>query len=89
MKLRYISPMRAAPAICLVLLDLMMPVMNGWEFYRVLRADEALRATPVAVVSAYATAEIDVPETDILEKPFDMDKLQALAQRYCNRKAAP
>src|SRR3989442_228935 len=39
---------------CLVLLDLMMPVMNGWEFLAVQRNDERLNKVPVVVVSAIA-----------------------------------
>ena len=39
----------------LVLLDLMMPDMHGWEVYMKLRADERLRDTPVIVVTALAT----------------------------------
>ena len=36
----------------LVLLDLMMPDMDGWEVYRRLRVDEATRDIPVVVVTA-------------------------------------
>src|SRR5688572_5458821 len=43
------------PAPCLVLLDLDMPVMNGWDFRRIQLADERLSAIPVVVVTANAT----------------------------------
>ena len=42
---------------CVILLDLMMPVMNGWEFRRALELDPVLRDVPVVVVSA-ATGEM-------------------------------
>src|SRR4051812_37667489 len=37
---------------CLILLDMMMPVMNGWEFLQMQRQDEILATIPVVVVSA-------------------------------------
>src|SRR6478752_5831532 len=40
------------PAPHLVLLDLMMPVMSGWEVLRAMRADRILQAVPVVVISA-------------------------------------
>lgn len=39
----------------LILLDLMMPDMDGWEVYHRLRADEAISNTPIVVVSAKAS----------------------------------
>src|SRR5690606_28206772 len=39
---------------CLILLDLMMPVMNGLEFLAALRARSAPRSPPVVIVSAYS-----------------------------------
>lgn len=38
----------------LVLMDLSMPVLNGWEATRLLRSDPALRAIPVLAVTAHA-----------------------------------
>jgi len=46
----------------LILLDLNMPVMSGWEVLEALNADEGLRSIPVAVLSASA-AGIDVVRT--------------------------
>src|SRR5258708_37448244 len=40
------------PLPCLILLDLMMPVMNGWEFRQHQRNDSRLAAIPVLVLSA-------------------------------------
>ena len=68
---------------CLILLDLMMPVMNGWEFFRIIRADERYKNIPVVVISAYTSAEMELPAVDVLEKPFEMDLLRGYAERYC------
>ena len=65
----------------LVLLDLMMPDMDGWEVYQQIKADEALRHIPVVVVTAKAQsidkvlglhiAKVD----DYITKPFGPQEL--------------
>lgn len=41
------------PTPCLILLDLMMPVMNGWQFAEVISKDMTLATIPVVLVTAY------------------------------------
>ena len=61
----------------LVLLDLMMPVLSGWEVLEELGADEQLSRIPVLVVSAMAG-----PAThEHLVKPIDLDRLLAAVER--------
>lgn len=70
---------------CLILLDLMMPVMNGWEFRRALDRDPDLRDVPVVVVSA-ATGEM-IKRTEAvayLPKPLDMDQLLDVVCDFCD-----
>ncbi len=65
----------------LVLLDLMMPDMDGWEVYQQMKADEELRGIPVVVVTAKAQsidkvlglhiAKVD----DYITKPFGPQEL--------------
>jgi len=65
----------------LVLLDLMMPDMDGWEVYQQMKADEDLKAIPVIVVTAKAQsidkvlglhiAKVD----DYVTKPFGPQEL--------------
>ncbi len=68
----------------LILLDLMMPVMNGWEFCRALDQDPVLKRVPVVVVSA-ATAELtERTEAAVyLPKPIDMDELLHVVHDFC------
>jgi CheY-like chemotaxis protein len=66
---------------CLILLDLMMPVMNGYEFREVQRADPALSDIPVVVISAHARAGLDVDE--VLPKPIGLRRLLTVIERYC------
>lgn len=70
---------------CVILLDLMMPVMNGWEFRSALSRDPDLRDVPVVVVSA-ATGEMArrVDATAYLPKPLDMDQLLDVVCDVCS-----
>ena len=68
----------------LILLDLMMPVMDGWEFRRKQQADPALASVPVIVLSALdQTRAADVNAAAFLKKPLDFDRLIQLVRSYC------
>ena len=76
---------------CLILLDLMMPVMNGWEWLGIPGNPAPgkvtpLAQTPVAVVSA--AADIADVERDygcsVLKKPVSVERLFALAHAHCD-----
>src|SRR5436309_15079432 len=61
-----------------ILLDLMMPVMDGWEFRRKQQADPALASVPVIVLSALDLARAgNLDATACLKKPRDFDHLLA------------
>jgi CheY-like chemotaxis protein len=67
-----------------ILLDLMMPVMDGWEFRRRQQADPAMSGVPVIVLSALDQARTaDVDADAFLKKPLDFDRLLALVRTYC------
>src|ERR1043165_6681206 len=60
----------------LILLDLMMPVMDGWEFRRRQCADPTLATVPVIVLSALdQTRAAGVGAAAVLKKPLDFDRL--------------
>ena len=71
----------------LVLLDLMMPDMDGWEVYQQMKADEKLRQIPVIVITAKAQsidkvlglhiAKVD----DYISKPFSPQELLESVER--------
>jgi len=68
-----------------ILLDLMMPVMDGWEFRRRQQADPALAAVPVIVLSALDQSRAGHVAADaVLKKPLDFDRLLALVRSYCH-----
>ena len=76
----------ADSASCVILLDLMMPVMNGWQFRLAQVSDPALSRIPVVVVTA-AGAREDIPAIHAdawLAKPVDLDRLLATIRPLCN-----
>jgi DNA-binding response OmpR family regulator len=76
---------------CVVLLDLMMPEMNGWELRAAMKTDPRLRAVPVVVVSGAGRLDDSVATLEVaamLPKPFELQKLFELVGRYCRRTPA-
>lgn len=62
------------PRPVLMILDLMMPVMSGWEVMDVLRREDKRQDVRVAIASAVPNPE--VPDADaVLRKPIDLDNL--------------
>lgn len=69
----------------LILLDLMMPVMDGWEFRTAQQRDPTLAGIPVIVISADHALEHKVSSLEVegwLAKPFELDALLAAVERY-------
>jgi len=76
-----------------IIVDMRMPIMGGLEFLRLLRADPALHALPVGIVTGdYFLAEDVMAELDTLgarirTKPVFMQDLAALAQELLGKGA--
>jgi CheY-like chemotaxis protein len=74
----------------LILLDLMMPVMNGWEFLAELKRDTLFTAIPVIVVSAVSDK---TPRPDgavaFISKPVPLDQLLRYVRTHCRPAAKP
>ncbi len=67
---------------CLVLLDLMMPVMDGWEVVAEMEGDPALANVPVCIVTAQD--RIDPPRSScLLKKPVALATLLDTVGQYC------
>jgi PAS domain S-box-containing protein len=74
---------------CLILLDLMMPVMSGWELLDALRADGDLERLPVVILSAAADGSTPLPGArQWLPKPFHVPMLLAAVAQHCTPRAA-
>lgn len=70
----------------LILLDLMMPIMNGWEFRVEQVKNPLIAAIPVVIISADVNLEkkaLSMGAVEVLKKPFDFDSLARLVKRYC------
>ena len=71
---------------CVVLLDLMMPVMDGWTFLRYRSADPALAKIPVVVITAeYGFAQLtkDHQVNEFVTKPIMLPRLLAAINGAC------
>jgi len=79
----------------LVLLDLMMPDMDGWEVYQQMKSDELTRHIPVIVVTARAQsidkvlgihiAKVD----DYISKPFSPQELLSSVEKILGQNKTP
>jgi CheY-like chemotaxis protein len=71
---------------CVILLDVLMPGMTGWELLARLRADAAMAAIPVVVITGAVEREIGGPLRDVvavIAKPIDVGALLAVVARCC------
>ena len=66
----------------LILLDLMMPVMDGWQFREVQSKDAKASLVPVVVLSAMGSHPT-IEAVEYLKKPTKVAPLLALVERYC------
>lgn len=81
----------AAERPCVILLDLMMPIMDGKTFRAELLKEQALSDIPVIVLSAHANIDEALGDMRVqakLPKPVDIKPLLALVDRHCKDVAA-
>ncbi len=78
----------------LVVLDIMMPRMDGYQVAEAIRADDDLKNTPIIMLSAKAQDEdiargVEAGVDHYVTKPFSPDELTALVTNYLERDAPP
>jgi CheY-like chemotaxis protein len=81
-----LSYLRRCPPPCIILLDLMMPVMNGWEFRDQQQQDPALSSIPVAIVTGVRNSADQMAALNAvgyLQKPVDLSELLETVAIYC------
>lgn len=71
-----------------VLLDLMMPVMNGWEFLKAFKKEDSYAGIPVVILSAFADRAtiIGGDAISVLRKPINLDALLDVLSEHCTDK---
>ena len=78
-----IEMLATIPRPCLILLDLMMPVMDGWQFLEAQREDIILATIPVVIVSAAGEKAKSAGASAFIKKPVELDCLLSLVKQYC------
>jgi CheY-like chemotaxis protein len=69
---------------CIILLDLMMPIIDGWQFLAERAASPALATIPVLVITATtAIRTVAHQHTAVLHKPFPVQDLLDRIDEYC------
>ncbi|HEU4617037.1 MAG TPA: GAF domain-containing protein [Gammaproteobacteria bacterium] len=85
--LRYLRN-EAAPS--LVLLDMMMPAMDGWELFDFVKRDESLATVPLVLLTCLDAGDVGsqaAAAEGYLKKPVRLKDLLALAERHCGGSA--
>ncbi|HEY3267919.1 MAG TPA: response regulator [Armatimonadota bacterium] len=81
-----LATLRGAAKPCLIILDLMMPVMNGWEFSRRKAADPEFADVPMVIVSGVTGLEpeaVKLGAKAVIAKPVDLPSLLRTVGDYC------
>lgn len=89
---RALEELRSSGDTCVILLDLTMPVMNGWRFREEQMKDALLADIPVIVCTADALAEAKAREVGAagwLRKPLDPERLLEAVGRFCRSGHTP
>src|ERR1700683_307749 len=74
--------LRKSPPPDVIILDLQMPVMDGWQFRREQKKDQRLAKVPVVVVTAFSAPK-NIDAAEILQKPLDVDELLGVVRQHC------
>jgi two-component system chemotaxis response regulator CheY len=76
--------LRAGPRPNLILLDLHMPVMDGWEFARIAATDPGTAGIPICMVSGQERGAAIPPQVvAVLRKPIELSRLLSVVYQYC------
>lgn len=76
----YLKLLPNAPAA--IILDLVMPDTNGWQFLDMIRSDPDTKEIPVVVCSAYHESAKSVQPNAILNKPVQLNELLHVVQQF-------
>ncbi|HEY3585953.1 MAG TPA: response regulator, partial [Myxococcaceae bacterium] len=85
-----ISLLESTPDVAVVLMDIMMPEMDGFQTIQVIRRDQAFRRLPIVALTAKAMKGdrekcLDAGASDYLAKPVNTDQLMATLRNWLHR----
>jgi CheY-like chemotaxis protein len=85
-----IGVLAARPDVAIVLMDIMMPGMDGYETIQVIRADPAHRRLPILALTAKAMKGdrekcLDAGASDYLAKPVNIQQLMSALRMWLHR----
>lgn len=81
-----LATLKGATLPCVILLDMMMPIVDGWQFRAAQQRDPQLAAIPVVVLSAHEDAGVAAAQmacAGYLKKPVDFTRLLTLIRDHC------
>jgi CheY-like chemotaxis protein len=86
-----IAKLESTPGIDLVLMDVMMPEMDGYETMQAIRQKPEFGSLPIIALTAKAMANdrescLQAGANDYMAKPIDIDKLVSLCRVWCSRR---
>ena len=73
----------AHPKPCVILLDLMLPVMNGWSFAERVKQRPELKQIPIVIMSAFQDPPPPTGVAGFCKKPLDLNTLLKMVEQYC------
>ena len=72
----------------MILLDLMMPVMDGWQFRTEQKQEPDIADIPLVVITATGKRPVLIDAAELVMKPLDLSRLFEAIERYCHLTAA-
>jgi putative two-component system response regulator len=74
--------LKVGPSPDVIISDLMMPEMNGWDFAQALREDDMLKAIPLIVISALIDKSPPENSKCCVAKPFKLNELLETIEKH-------
>ena len=68
---------------CMILLDMMMPEMNGWEFLEKVKTDPKTESIPVVLASASRVDHDSLHSASVIQKPIRLNALLDSVEHFC------